>query len=179
MLAAIVQDWSGMYPTSFEFASKPRGMLPRAFCHSPSGYVKSGAFSLVCPEILPVPSMEGAESSPRHVRKNAKIISAKEGGCLACGCFALPDPDSHLSRAQRRLIAPRRLWHAFASIAREEGPLALYKGWLPSVIGVVRTSSFWLLSYSSTITFCLRASDFSSMIDSHINRCVAMRIATN
>lgn len=31
----------------------------------------------------------------------------------------------------------RGIWHAATSIIRDEGPLALYKGWLPSVIGVV------------------------------------------
>lgn len=31
----------------------------------------------------------------------------------------------------------RGIAHAAVTIMREEGPLALYKGWLPSVIGVV------------------------------------------
>lgn len=31
----------------------------------------------------------------------------------------------------------RGMWHATATIVREEGFFALYKGWLPSVIGVV------------------------------------------
>ena len=30
--------------------------------------------------------------------------------------------------------------HALATVLREEGPRALYKGWLPSVIGVVSTN---------------------------------------
>ena len=35
----------------------------------------------------------------------------------------------------------RGIWHAGTTIIREEGLLAVYKGWLPSVIGVVRTSA--------------------------------------
>lgn len=31
----------------------------------------------------------------------------------------------------------RGMVHALSTILREEGPRALYKGWLPSVIGVV------------------------------------------
>lgn len=33
----------------------------------------------------------------------------------------------------------RGIAHALATVLREEGPRALYKGWLPSVIGVVST----------------------------------------
>lgn len=32
----------------------------------------------------------------------------------------------------------RGMFHALSTVLREEGPRALYKGWLPSVIGVVR-----------------------------------------
>lgn len=49
----------------------------------------------------------------------------------------------------------RGIFHALSSVFREEGPRALYKGWLPSVIGVVsevfvheRKSSIDLLIYS-------------------------------
>lgn len=31
----------------------------------------------------------------------------------------------------------RGIAHALSTVLREEGPRALYKGWLPSVIGVV------------------------------------------
>jgi len=31
----------------------------------------------------------------------------------------------------------RGIFHALSTVLREEGPRALYKGWLPSVIGVV------------------------------------------
>ncbi|KAE9449823.1 hypothetical protein C3L33_18286, partial [Rhododendron williamsianum] len=31
----------------------------------------------------------------------------------------------------------RGMFHALSTVLREEGPRALYKGWLPSVIGVV------------------------------------------
>lgn len=37
----------------------------------------------------------------------------------------------------------RGMFHALSTVLRQEGPRALYKGWLPSVIGVVsRISSF-------------------------------------
>lgn len=36
----------------------------------------------------------------------------------------------------------RGMFHALSTVLRQEGPRALYKGWLPSVIGVV--SSFLL-----------------------------------
>ena len=31
----------------------------------------------------------------------------------------------------------RGMFHALSTVLRQEGPRALYKGWLPSVIGVV------------------------------------------
>lgn len=49
----------------------------------------------------------------------------------------------------------RGIFHALSTVFREEGPRALYKGWLPSVIGVVsevfvheRKSSIDLSIYS-------------------------------
>lgn len=33
----------------------------------------------------------------------------------------------------------RGIFHALSTVLREEGPRALYRGWLPSVIGVVST----------------------------------------
>lgn len=35
----------------------------------------------------------------------------------------------------------RGMVHAFSTVLKEEGPRALYKGWLPSVIGVVSNTS--------------------------------------
>ena len=35
----------------------------------------------------------------------------------------------------------RGMFHALSTVLREEGPRALYKGWLPSVIGVVSNSN--------------------------------------
>lgn len=35
----------------------------------------------------------------------------------------------------------RGMFHALSTVLREEGPRALYKGWLPSVIGVVSNLS--------------------------------------
>jgi len=39
----------------------------------------------------------------------------------------------------------RGMFHALSTVLREEGPRALYKGWLPSVIGVV--SNIFKLSF--------------------------------
>jgi len=36
----------------------------------------------------------------------------------------------------------RGMFHALSTVLREEGPRALYKGWLPSVIGVVSNLSW-------------------------------------
>lgn len=35
----------------------------------------------------------------------------------------------------------RGMFHALSTVLREEGPRALYKGWTPSVIGVVSSHS--------------------------------------
>jgi hypothetical protein len=35
----------------------------------------------------------------------------------------------------------RGMFHALTTVLKEEGPRALYKGWLPSVIGVVSNLS--------------------------------------
>jgi hypothetical protein len=50
---------------------------------------------------------------------------------LYCGCVLLQTEDSpHRYRG---------MFHAFRTIIKEEGARAVYKGWLPSVIGVVCT----------------------------------------
>lgn len=52
----------------------------------------------------------------------------------------------------------RGMFHALSTVLRQEGPRALYRGWVPSVIGVVsivlsificnqRVSAFMLLGY--------------------------------
>lgn len=50
--------------------------------------------------------------------------------CLRCSCFLFLQTEN--SPRQYRGI-----FHALSTVFREEGPRALYKGWLPSVIGVV------------------------------------------
>lgn len=38
----------------------------------------------------------------------------------------------------------RGIFHALSTVLREEGFRALYKGWLPSVIGVVSKTVLWM-----------------------------------
>jgi solute carrier family 25 phosphate transporter 23/24/25/41 len=48
------------------------------------------------------------------------------------------------------------LGHAIRTIAREEGPLAFYKGWLPSVIGVVPYVGLNFAVYESLKELCMK-----------------------
>lgn len=48
-----------------------------------------------------------------------------------------------LSQTKKSPRQYRGIFHALSTVLREEGARALYKGWLPSVIGVV--SKFFLV----------------------------------
>lgn len=48
----------------------------------------------------------------------------------------------------------RGMFHALSTVLREEGPRALYKGWLPSVIGVVSTSFSNYCTVTLLINLC-------------------------
>lgn len=48
----------------------------------------------------------------------------------------------------------RGIAHALRTVLREEGPRALYKGWLPSVIGVVSQKVKYVVIMSMNLSFC-------------------------
>lgn len=54
-----------------------------------------------------------------------------------------------LTVQEGRSVQYNGIWHATKTIMREEGPLAFYKGWLPSVIGVIPYAGLNFAVYES------------------------------
>lgn len=63
----------------------------------------------------------------------------------------------------------RGMIHALSTILREEGPRALYKGWLPSVIGVVPYVGLNFAVYESLKEWLVKARPFGLVQDSELS----------
>ncbi|KAF6172996.1 hypothetical protein GIB67_006372 [Kingdonia uniflora] len=69
----------------------------------------------------------------------------------------------------------RGMFHALKSVLREEGPRALYKGWLPSVIGVVPYVGLNFAVYESLKDWLIKSKPFGLFEDSELG--VTTRLA--
>ncbi|XWS50064.1 hypothetical protein CRYUN_Cryun12cG0056100 [Craigia yunnanensis] len=62
----------------------------------------------------------------------------------------------------------RGIFHALSTVLREEGPRALYKGWLPSVIGVVPYVGLNFAVYESLKDWLIKSKPFGLVEDSEL-----------
>ncbi|KAA3460104.1 mitochondrial adenine nucleotide transporter ADNT1-like isoform X1 [Gossypium australe] len=62
----------------------------------------------------------------------------------------------------------RGIFHALTTVLREEGPRALYKGWLPSVIGVVPYVGLNFAVYESLKDWLIKSRPFGLVEDSEL-----------
>ena len=62
----------------------------------------------------------------------------------------------------------RGIWHAARTIVAEEGAVALYKGWVPSVLGVIPYVGLNFAVYESLKDLLIRASDAESERDLNV-----------
>ncbi|CAL0308852.1 unnamed protein product [Lupinus luteus] len=69
----------------------------------------------------------------------------------------------------------RGMFHALSTILKEEGPRALYKGWLPSVIGVVPYAGLNFAVYESLKDWLVTSNPFGLVQDSELS--VVTRLA--
>lgn len=69
----------------------------------------------------------------------------------------------------------RGMFHALSAVLREEGPRALYKGWLPSVIGVVPYVGLNFAVYESLKDYLIKNRPFGLVQDSNLS--VTTRLA--
>uniref|UniRef100_A0A2N9F4U0 Uncharacterized protein n=1 Tax=Fagus sylvatica TaxID=28930 RepID=A0A2N9F4U0_FAGSY len=69
----------------------------------------------------------------------------------------------------------RGIFHALSTVLREEGPRALYRGWLPSVIGVVPYVGLNFAVYESLKDWLVKARPFGLVQDSELS--VTTRLA--
>ncbi|KAK8472293.1 hypothetical protein PHAVU_002G163100 [Phaseolus vulgaris] len=69
----------------------------------------------------------------------------------------------------------RGIYHALSTVFREEGPRALYKGWLPSVIGVIPYVGLNFALYESLKDWLIRSKPFGMGQDSELS--VTTRLA--
>ncbi|KAI3990508.1 hypothetical protein MKX01_022808 [Papaver californicum] len=71
----------------------------------------------------------------------------------------------------------RGMIHALSTVLREEGPRALYKGWLPSVIGVVPYVGLNFAVYESLKEWMIKAKPFGLVAESDTELSVTTRLA--
>ncbi|PPD95839.1 hypothetical protein GOBAR_DD07146 [Gossypium barbadense] len=69
----------------------------------------------------------------------------------------------------------RGMFHALSTVLREEGPRALYKGWLPSVIGVIPYVGLNFSVYESLKDWLIKSRPFGLVEDSELS--VTTRLA--
>ncbi|CAK8560719.1 unnamed protein product [Lathyrus sativus] len=69
----------------------------------------------------------------------------------------------------------RGMFHALTTVLRQEGPRALYKGWLPSVIGVVPYVGLNFAVYESLKDWLIKSRPFGLVQDSELS--VTTRLA--
>ncbi|CAL5360172.1 unnamed protein product [Camellia sinensis] len=77
-----------------------------------------------------------------------------------------------LSRVQATEASPRQyrgIFHALSSVFHEEGPRALYKGWLPSVIGVIPYVGLNFSVYESLKDWLIKTRPFGLVEDSELS----------
>ncbi|XP_050376850.1 mitochondrial adenine nucleotide transporter ADNT1-like [Argentina anserina] len=63
----------------------------------------------------------------------------------------------------------RGIFHALSTVFREEGPRALYKGWLPSVIGVIPYVGLNFAVYESLKDWLIKTRPFGLVQDSELS----------
>ncbi|KAK8509664.1 hypothetical protein V6N12_001745 [Hibiscus sabdariffa] len=61
------------------------------------------------------------------------------------------------------------MFHALSTVLREEGPRALYKGWLPSVIGVIPYVGLNFAAYESLKDWLIKSKPFGLVEDSELS----------
>ncbi|XP_062091448.1 mitochondrial adenine nucleotide transporter ADNT1-like [Humulus lupulus] len=71
----------------------------------------------------------------------------------------------------------RGMFHALSTVLREEGARALYKGWLPSVIGVVPYVGLNFAVYESLKDWLIKAKPFGLIDESDTELSVTTRLA--
>ncbi|KAF5937141.1 hypothetical protein HYC85_024647 [Camellia sinensis] len=69
----------------------------------------------------------------------------------------------------------RGIFHALSTVLREEGPRALYKGWLPSVIGVIPYVGLNFAVYESLKDWLIKSRPFGLVEDTELS--VTTRLA--
>ncbi|KAL7259097.1 hypothetical protein ACSBR1_005072 [Camellia fascicularis] len=69
----------------------------------------------------------------------------------------------------------RGMFHALSTVLREEGPRALYKGWLPSVIGVIPYVGLNFAVYESLKDWLIKSRPFGLVEDTELS--VTTRLA--
>jgi solute carrier family 25 phosphate transporter 23/24/25/41 len=62
----------------------------------------------------------------------------------------------------------RGIWHAAITIVRREGPTALYKGWVPSVIGVIPYVGLNFAVYESLKAELMALNRYQNEQDLHV-----------
>ncbi|CAJ1927390.1 unnamed protein product [Sphenostylis stenocarpa] len=171
---------------SYEQASKLPLIVLNTFCRGilwlyqqqpGNGVRKSFAImALLCKEMSP------KESTPSS-SKEAQLTPILRLGAGACAGIIAMSATYPMDMVRGRLTvqteaSPRQyrgIYHALSTVFREEGARALYKGWLPSVIGVIPYVGLNFSVYESLKDWLIRSKPFGIAQDSELS--VTTRLA--
>ncbi|KAB1219579.1 Mitochondrial adenine nucleotide transporter ADNT1 [Morella rubra] len=115
--------------------------------------------------------------------ENAQLTPALRLGAGACAGIIAMSATYPMDMVRGRLTVQtenspyqyRGIFHALSTVLREEGPRALYKGWLPSVIGVIPYVGLNFAVYESLKDWLIQTKPFGLVQDSELS--VTTRLA--
>ncbi|WRX17514.1 Mitochondrial substrate/solute carrier - like 10 [Theobroma cacao] len=111
-----------------------------------------------------------------HSVEDAQLTPVLRLGAGACAGIIAMSATYPMDMVRGRLTvqtekSPRQyrgIFHALSTVLREEGPRALYKGWLPSVIGVVPYVGLNFAVYESLKDWLIKSKPFGLVEDSEL-----------
>lgn len=118
------------------------------------------------------PGKEDAELTP-----GLRLVSGACAGIIAMSAtYPMDMVRGRLTvQTEKSPYQYRGIFHALSTVLREEGPRALYKGWLPSVIGVIPYVGLNFAVYGSLKDWLVKTKPFGLVEDSELG--VTTRLA--
>nr|KJB41483.1 hypothetical protein B456_007G106400 [Gossypium raimondii] len=124
-----------------------------------------------------------SSSATSKLQKDAQLTPLLRLGAGACAGIIAMSATYPMDMVRGRITVQtesspyqyRGMFHALSTVLREEGPRALYKGWLPSVIGVIPYVGLNFSVYESLKDWLIKSRPFGLVEDSELS--VTTRLA--